>query len=75
MNPTDHLKAARREHGLLINFGSFKFEIRKFAWTEGEARRTKGARRISGWHLASRFAGEMKRPLVNQALQRYEHGE
>jgi GxxExxY protein len=28
-----YLKSARREHGLLINFGSFKFEIRKFAWT------------------------------------------
>ncbi len=25
-----YLKAARLEHGLLINFGSFKFEIRKF---------------------------------------------
>ena len=26
-----YLKSARIEHGLLINFGSFKFEIRKFA--------------------------------------------
>ena len=26
-----YLKAARRKHGLLINFGSYKFEIRKFA--------------------------------------------
>jgi GxxExxY protein len=26
-----YLKAARLEHGLLINFGSYKFEIRKFA--------------------------------------------
>ena len=25
-----YLKASRIEHGLLINFGSFKFEIRKF---------------------------------------------
>lgn len=25
-----YLKASRLEHGLLINFGSFKFEIRKF---------------------------------------------
>ena len=25
-----YLRAARAEHGLLINFGSFKFEIRKF---------------------------------------------
>ncbi len=29
-----YLKAARHEHGLLINFGSIKFEIRKFIWTE-----------------------------------------
>jgi GxxExxY protein len=28
------LKSARLEHGLLINFGSYKFEIRKFAWSE-----------------------------------------
>ena len=28
-----YLKSARMEHGLLINFGSYKFEIRKFAWT------------------------------------------
>lgn len=26
-----YLKSARRKHGLLINFGSAKFEIRKFA--------------------------------------------
>lgn len=26
-----YLKASRLEHGLLINFGAFKFEIRKFA--------------------------------------------
>ncbi len=26
-----YLKSARRKHGMLINFGSFKFEIRKFA--------------------------------------------
>ena len=29
-----YLKSARLEHGLLINFGSYKFEIRKFVWTE-----------------------------------------
>ena len=32
------LKSSRIEHGLLINFGSFKFEIRKFAWSEQEQR-------------------------------------
>ena len=30
-----YLKSSRLEHGLLINFGSFKFEIRKFAWSPG----------------------------------------
>ena len=29
-----YLKSARMEHGMLINFGSYKFEVRKFAWTE-----------------------------------------
>ena len=27
-----YLKSSRLEHGLLINFGSYKFEIRKFVW-------------------------------------------
>jgi GxxExxY protein len=27
-----YLKSSRSEHGLLINFGSYRFEIRKFAW-------------------------------------------
>lgn len=31
-----YLKSARLEHGLLINFGSYKFEIRKFAWSENQ---------------------------------------
>jgi GxxExxY protein len=29
-----YLKSARLEHALLINFGSYKFEIRKFAWSD-----------------------------------------
>ena len=29
-----YLKSAHCEHGLLINFGSYKFEIRKYAWSE-----------------------------------------
>ena len=29
-----YLKSARLRHGLLINFGSPRFEIRKFVWTE-----------------------------------------
>ena len=29
-----YLKSSRLEHGLLINFGAYKFEMRKFAWSE-----------------------------------------
>lgn len=29
-----YLKSARIEHGLLINFGSYKFEIRKYVWNQ-----------------------------------------
>src|SRR2546425_394701 len=29
-----YLKSARLEHALLINFGSYKFELRKFAWSQ-----------------------------------------
>src|SRR5262249_29221605 len=29
-----YLKSARLEHGLLINFGSYKFELRKFALSQ-----------------------------------------
>jgi GxxExxY protein len=38
-----YLKSARLEHGLLINFGSPKFEMRKFVWTE---------RNNNRWNLA-----------------------
>jgi GxxExxY protein len=39
-----YLKSSRLEHGLLINFGSYKFEIRKYAWGENQPqRRTDGA--------------------------------
>jgi len=31
-----YLKSSRLEHGLLINFGAYKFEIRKFVWTKGK---------------------------------------
>ena len=29
-----YLRSARLEHGLLMNFGARKFEIRKFAWSK-----------------------------------------
>lgn len=35
-----YLKSSRLEHGLLINFGSYKFEIRKFAWDQAKNRRS-----------------------------------
>lgn len=35
-----YLKASRSEHGLLINFGSPKFENRKFIWSENLPQRT-----------------------------------
>ena len=35
-----YLKASRLEHGLLINFGSYKFEIRKFVWRTIQPQRT-----------------------------------
>jgi GxxExxY protein len=33
-----YLKSARLEHGLLINFGSYKFQIRKFAQSDSAPR-------------------------------------
>ena len=32
-----YLKSARLEHGLLINFGSYRFQIRTFVWAENSA--------------------------------------
>ena len=43
-----YLKSARLEHGLLINFGSYKFEIRKFAWTDHQPERTQRIRGVFG---------------------------
>lgn len=37
-----YLKSARLEYGLLINFGSYKFEIRKFAWSERPPEKSSG---------------------------------
>jgi GxxExxY protein len=33
-----YLKSARLEHGLLINFGSPKFAVREFVWSEDRSR-------------------------------------
>lgn len=32
-----YLKASRVEHGLLINFGSYRFQIRKYVVSQGQA--------------------------------------
>ena len=48
-----YLKSARLEHGLLINFGSFKFEIRKFTWSE---RPPQKPRTIAGLPLSAFIA-------------------
>ncbi len=37
-----YLKSARKEHGLLINFGSYRFEIRKFVWADGLTTQNRG---------------------------------
>jgi GxxExxY protein len=36
-----YFKSSRLGHGLLINFGAYKFEIRKYAWTEDPPRKRK----------------------------------
>jgi len=46
-------KSARLEHGLLINFGSYKFEIRKFAWTENQPQRTQGTQNFMACLLSA----------------------
>jgi hypothetical protein len=34
-----YLKSTRTEHGLLVNFGSYKFEIRKYALSQASESR------------------------------------
>jgi len=40
-----YLKSSHLQHGMLINFGSYKFEVRKFAW---DPERSRGGRREAG---------------------------
>jgi GxxExxY protein len=42
-----YLKSTRLEHGLLINFGSYKFEIKKYALGQGGTVSAGG--RLSAW--------------------------
>jgi GxxExxY protein len=48
-----YLKSARIEHGLLINFGSYKFEIRKFVWSTRHPPRSSRAHGLIGFLLSS----------------------
>ena len=48
-----YLKSARLEHGLLINFGSYKFEIRKYAWSENQPQRTQRTQRVIGFFISA----------------------
>jgi hypothetical protein len=48
-----YLKSARLEHGLLINFGSYKFEIRKYAWSENQPQRTQRTQRVIGFSISA----------------------
>ena len=34
-----YLKSARMEHGLLINFGSYRFQIKKYIFTENRSQK------------------------------------
>jgi len=43
-----YLKASRIEHGLLINFGSYRFQIKKYVLSQGQATE-EGSGRLAGW--------------------------
>ena len=47
-----YLKSARLAHGLLINFGSYRFEIRKFVWSENQAQETHRKHTVLGLLLS-----------------------
>jgi GxxExxY protein len=51
-----YLKSARLEHGLLINFGSYKFQICKFVWSEKQPQRTQRTQKILGSLVSVLFA-------------------
>ena len=50
-----YLKSSRLEHGLLINFGSYKFQIRKFAWNRDKNRHERSGSGFMGETLTSIF--------------------
>ncbi len=48
-----YLKSARLEHGLLVNFGSYKFEIRKYVWGENQPQRIQSTHSVLGLFLSA----------------------
>ncbi|MCU0772139.1 MAG: GxxExxY protein [Verrucomicrobia bacterium] len=52
-----YLKSARLRHGLLINFGSYKFEIRKFIWEAGATTRNTKITKNGVWGLLGTVLG------------------
>lgn len=51
-----YLKSSRNEHGLLINFGSYKFQIKKYAMTDrGSSSSGLGFSLLSGLFALSAF--------------------
>ena len=51
-----YLNSSRLVHGLLINFGSYKFEIRKFALTENQPQGTPNRQNMVLGFLISAFS-------------------
>jgi GxxExxY protein len=51
-----YLKASRIEHGLLINFGSYRFEIKKFVLSQGRATEETSGKLASLIPFASAFS-------------------
>jgi GxxExxY protein len=51
-----YLKASRIEHGLLINFGSYRFEIKKFVLSQGRATEENSGKLASLIPFASVFS-------------------
>ena len=48
-----YLKSARIEHGLLINFGSYKLGIRKYAWGDNQPQRTQRTQKVLGFFISA----------------------
>jgi GxxExxY protein len=56
-----YLKSSRMEHGLLINFGSFRFEIKKYAVNQESSHRSGTAAGVITKALSAFFAFSVAR--------------